>query len=183
MCLPSRGFAFRAFLTVLFLLPSRGHTDTSIAVIDIAGIVPAIFSVTLTSQPNQVDLSPGVFVSNLNIGDLHFRYNENVQALTVSSSTSSGLPENSSGAAYQFGGSGTFKVSFQNTCSTVDSTYYVPFSLTSGGTDVKSAASGSLTTTGVDEHCQIYATYQGTTTTMPLAGTFDMKILLTMVSI
>lgn len=183
MRLPNRRFTFKALLSALFLIPSVGYSDTSIAVIDIAGIVPAIFSVTLDSQPNQVDLSPGVFVSNLNIGDLHFRYNENVQNLTISSSTSSGYPENSSGAPYQFGGSGGFKVSFQNTCSTIDSTFYNPFPLTSVGTDVKSAASGSLTTTGVDEHCQIYATYQGTTTSMPLAGRFDMKIVLTMVSI
>lgn len=182
MYLPSRRIALKALLPFLFFVPSTGSTTTSIAVININGIVPAIFSVTLDSQPSQVDLSPGVFVSNLNIGDLHFRYNENVQNITISSSTSSGFPEDSGGNPYQFGGVGGFKVAFQNTCSTVDSAYYVPFTLTSVGTDVKSAGSTSLTS-GVDEHCQIYATYQGTTASMPLAGSFGMNIVLTMVSI
>jgi hypothetical protein len=170
-------------LSVFLLVTPVSYADTSIAVITVAGVVPSIFSVTSEAQQAELDLSPGVFVSNKSIGLLHFRYNESLSSLTIASSTSSGFPEDISGNPYQFGGSGDFKVSFQPTCSTVANTYYVPFALTTVGTDVKSAASSSLTTTGVEEYCQVYASYQGMTTTMPTGGRFEMKIVVTMVSI
>jgi hypothetical protein len=175
-------FTLSLVLSSCLLVCPASFANTSIAVITVAGVVPSIFSVTSVAQEADLDLSPGVVVSSRSIGLLHFRYNENLSSLTIASSTSSGAPEDTGGNPYQFGGSGDFKVAFQPTCATVANTYYTPFALTTVGTDVKSVASTTLTT-GVEEYCQLYASYQGMTTTMPIGGRFEMKIVLTMVSL
>jgi hypothetical protein len=167
---------------VILLGTPKVLADTSIATITLAGVVPSYFSVTLRGQPGELDLTPGITVSNRVVGLLHFKYNQNVQSLTISSSTASGKPENSGGTPYNFGGGGGFKVGIMPGCVTVDPTYNTPFVLTQAGTDVKSVASTTLTTQGVEEDCQVTATYTGTNTSLPMAGLFTLNILVTMIS-
>lgn len=173
-------FAFLASLLVF--LPTNTHAgDTSIANIPVVGIVPAFFSVTSQGQPGELDLTPNSTVSNRLIGLLHFKFNENIQTLTVSSSTTSGAPEDSNNIPYQFGAGG-FKVAFRNGCQTVDPAYNIPFTLTNSGVDVKSVLASALISTGIEEDCQITASYTGTNVALPLAGRFAMNIVVTMVA-
>lgn len=156
--------------------------STSIANITVVGYVPSFFSVTSIGQQSDIDLSPGVGVSNRTIGVLAFKYNENIQSLTISSDTASGAPEDVNGVPYAFGGTGDFQVAISNACATVDPTYNAPFALTNVGVDVRSALAGALVNAGIQEQCQVTATYTGTATTLPLAGRFEMRVVVTMVS-
>lgn len=155
--------------------------STSVANIRVVGYVPSVFRVTSLGQVTDLDLTPGVVVTNRTIGYLAFMYNENIQTLNISSSTLSGAPEDGGGNAYQFGGSGDFQVAFAAGCDTVDPAYNAPFTLTNVGVDVKSALAGALVNQGIQEDCEMTASYTGTTTALPLAGRFEMRIVVTMI--
>ncbi|MEZ0391959.1 MAG: hypothetical protein ACAH59_07075 [Pseudobdellovibrionaceae bacterium] len=165
-------------ISSLLLLPAANAADTAIAGFNVSGTVPTFFSVTTRGMPGDLDLTPKVIVNNRRIGLLHFKYNANIANLTVSSSTASGGPEGTSGA-YNF--QGGFKVSISAGCSSVDAAYNTPFVLTAAGTDVKSAASAALLN-GVEEDCEVLASWKGTNTTLPLAGVYALNINVTMVS-
>jgi hypothetical protein len=165
--------------SVLLLRPTAFAADTAIASFNVSGTVPTFFSVTTRGLPGDLDLTPNVTVNNRRIGLLHFKYNANVASLTVSSSTPSGGPEGISGA-YSFQGGG-FKVSIAAGCTTVDAAYNTPFILTAAGTDVKSIASTTLAT-GIEEDCDLNATWRGTNQALPLAGVYSLNINVTMVS-
>jgi hypothetical protein len=160
------------------LQPTAFAADTAIATFNISGTVPTYFSVTTRGMPGDLDLSPRVVVSNRRIGLMHFKYNTNIASLTISSGTASGGPEGPSGA-YDF--QGGFRVSVGAGCLTVDPAYNAPFILTPGGTDVKSALSAALTS-GIEEDCDLYASWTGTNQTLPLAGVYSLNITVTMVS-
>ena len=179
----SRGLLFSVLaLVALCLCPIWVVADTSIANITVVGHVPSFFSVTSIGQQVDLDLSPNVTVSNRTIGILAFKYNENIQSLNVASDTVSGAPEDSGGNPYQFGGTGDFFVGILAGCDTVDPTYNTPFVLTNVGVDIKSALSSALVLTGIQEECEVTASYSGTNTVLPLAGRFEMKIVVTMTS-
>ena len=162
-----------------FLFQPIGHAaDTSIATFNLSGTVPTFFSVSVRGQPGDLDLSPNVVVNNRRIGLMHLKYNSNVASLTISSSTASGGPEGPSGS-YNF--QGGFKVSVSAGCSSVAPAYNSPFVLTSAGTDIKSALSTALTT-GIEEDCDVLASWKGTSQTLPLAGVYTLNISVTMVS-
>ena len=170
-----------AILSQVFV-PSAIAADTAVATLNISGDVPTIFSVSARGMPGDLDLSPSVSVSNRLLGILHFKYNVNVASLKIASSTTSGVPENGSGAAYGFGAA-SFKVAFTATgCTSVDATYNTPFLMVPAGTDVKSAGSAALTA-GVEEDCSLTASWAGTTASLPLAGKYSVVITVTMVSI
>ncbi len=182
-------FGRRALFSLILIFAAAGlavvrfnaFATTSVANITVVGYVPSVFSVRSIGQQVELDLSPGITVSNRTIGLLSFKYNENVQSLTFASDTPSGLPEDSGGNPYNFGGSGDFLISIRPGCDTVDAAYYAAFPLTSTGVDVKSALSSSLTT-GIQEECEVLASYVGTSTTLPMAGRFEMNIVVTMTS-
>lgn len=171
-------FAYLMALSQM-LSPVAMAADTSIAVLNISGNVPTVFSVTARGLPGDLDLTPNVSVANRLLGILHFKYNADVASMTLASSTASGVPEKS-GTAYGFGAAG-FKVAVTAGCSSVDATYNTAFLLTNAGVDVKSAAAATLTA-GVEEDCSLTATWAGTTSTLPLAGKYSMVINLTMIS-
>jgi len=182
----TRGLKHFAVLSVLSgllfspLLYAAG--DTSIANLQVSGMVPVYFQVIANTINAYLDLTPKVVVSKRAIGMIHFKYNENVQSITVSSSTASGAPENSSNVAYSFGGSNGFQVSFRSGCQSIDTTYNAPFTLTNAGTDVKSVLSTSLTTFGIEEDCELDASYTGTSVNLPMAGFYNMNVTITMLS-
>jgi hypothetical protein len=171
---------FRILVLVMAMLPRpvAYAADTAIAAFNVSGTVPTFFSVTVRGLPGDLDLTPKVTVNNRRIGLLHFKYNANIASLNVSSSTASGGPEGPSGS-YDF--QGGFKVAIAAGCATVDAAYNSAFVLTAGGTDVKSAASSALTT-GVEEDCDLSASWKGTNQALPLAGVYTLNINVTMVS-
>lgn len=178
---------FIRFITALmsFALlgtPIPAFADTSIASVYVSGVVPAYFSVTANSRPGELDLSSGAIVSNRTVGLLHFKYNINIQNLIVSSSTTSGKPEDAGSNPYSFGGSGAFNVGFRAGCQSIDSTFNTPAPLTFAGTDMKSVASGSLTTSGIEEDCELITSYTASPLTLPMAGRYDIRIIVMMVS-
>lgn len=154
--------------------------DTAIATLNISGNVPTVFSVTARGIPGDLDLTPSVSVSNRLLGLLHMKYNVDMASLTIKSSTANGVPANG-GTDYGFGAGG-FKVAVTAGCASVDATYNTAFTLTAAGTDIKSAAAAALTA-GVEEDCSLTASWDGTTSTLPLAGKYSMVITVTMVSI
>ncbi len=169
-------------VTLSLIMPTAWAGDTSIALLSVAGIVPTYFSVYIRGQPGDLDLTPKAVVNDHPIGLVHFKFNEDILSLTVSSSTATGFPEDASSNAYNFGGGAGFKVAFRAGCQTVDATYNTPFTLTAAGTDVKSATAAALTTFGIEEDCIVTATYQGTTVNLPLGGLYQMNVVLTMVA-
>ncbi len=152
--------------------------DTTITSLNLSGTVPTYFSVTPRGMAGDLDLTPNVTVNNRRIGLLHFKYNANVASITVGSSTPSGGPEGPSGT-YNF--QGGFKVSIGAGCFSVDPAFTTPFVLTAGGTDVKSAGSTALVA-GVEEDCDVLASWRGSNVAIPLAGVYSLNINVTMVS-
>jgi hypothetical protein len=158
--------------------PTAFAADTSIAGFNISANVPQFFSATTRGVPGDIDLSPNVVVNNRRIGLVHLKYNINVASLTISSNTASGAPQ-AGGVAYSF--QGGFKVAIAAGCASVDPTYNTPFVLTAAGTDVKSALSAALVT-GIEEDCDITASWVGTSSKLPLAGIYSMTVNVTMTS-
>lgn len=168
------------------LVPRTLHAasgDTSVATLHLSGVVPTYFHVTAYALTDGMDLTPKVIVNNRAIGLLHFKYNQNVGSITVSSSTVSGAPEDAANNAYAFGGGTGFRVSFSAGCVSVDAAYNTPFLLTQAGTAVQSVASGTLTTSGIEEDCTLFATYQGTTANLPMGGLYTMDLYITMIAL
>lgn len=173
---------FRFVAAVIMMFPAGSFgADTSIAVIELSGTVPTVFSVTTRGLPGDLDLTPKVVVDKRRIGLLHFKYNVNVATMVISSDTLSGGPESTSGAAYVFAGAG-FQVSFDATCTSVAPAYNSPFTLTNTGTDVKSALASALINSGIEEDCEVLASWQGTTSSLPLAGVYKLGVTITMTS-
>ncbi len=180
-------FLYRLFGSTLvaatLAIAPAASADTSIANIVVSGYVPSFFSVVSTAQPADLDLSPGVVINGRTIGTLAFLYNISIQSLTVASSTMSGAPEDVNGNPYQFGGTGDFQIAVSPGCDSVAPAYQSPFIITNVPVDIKSAAAAALVNSGVQEQCQVSASYVGTNTTLPMAGRFEMRIVVTMVSI
>lgn len=160
--------------------PAAIAADISYAHFNVSANVPVVFSVTARGIPGDLDLTPDVVVEDRLIGILHFKYNKNVASLEIASSTASGEPEQA-GTAYDFEGGG-FQVSIGAGCQSVDATYNTAFSLTNAGTDIKSALAAALTE-GIEEDCDLLASWTGTDVNLPLAGKYSMTITVTMTSI
>jgi hypothetical protein len=181
------GLAMSALLVFSSTTVFATAGDTAIANLNVSGTVPAVFSVQARGIPGDLDLTPGAIVKDRVIGLWHFKYNEDAASIKVSSSTASGGPEEvSAGQAYTFGAS--FKVGAIGTCVSLAA----PFKASGGdllvpaGVDYSSALAKDLTTNvpvgGVEEDCQIAASWTGTATTLPLAGVYAMTVTVTMVA-
>lgn len=162
--------------------------DTAIAHLNVSGTVPAVFSVQARGIPGDLDLTPGAIVIDRVIGLLHFKYNQDAASIKIESSTADGGPAATSGQAYVFGAA--FKVGAIGTCVSLAAPFKASggVALTNGGgVDYGSATSKDLTTTGppisgIEEDCQIAASWTGTTSTLPLAGVYAMTVTVTMVA-
>lgn len=168
-------------------------TDTSAAVINLSGNVPAVFSVTARGYPGDLDLSPNVYVFNRVLGILHFQYNENVASIFLASSTASGMPENSGATAYPFATAITYSP-YSTGCVTIDSTAGLAMtaaSIESGAgspVNIASAIAKALSgntpaNTGVNEDCILTASWVGASTSggaLPIADTYSETLTVTM---
>lgn len=182
------GRHFRATVCLIFqMVVSEVRADTSIGTLNLSGNVPTIFSVTAYGYPGDLDLNGNTSVaSDRLVGFFHFRYNADIASLTLQAAQATGLPSTAGGVAYNFGTS--FMLKF-GTCNTIHATYKVAFSpgagatsLAGAGKDIKSAATSGLTA-GVEETCELMATWGGTAHKIPLAGKYTLDLTLTMVSI
>src|SRR5262249_46367156 len=122
------------------------------------------------------------------LGIIHFKYNVDVASLALTSSTTTGLPENSSGAAYPFGAAG-FKFKF-GTCTSVAAAGKADFSIAAAGTsdNLEAAAAQQPSTLGygLEEDCDLVASWAGSTIVsghLPLADKYSQTLTLTMTSI
>lgn len=167
-----------ASVLISLFRPTVFAADTAVATFNISGTVPTFFSVSARGLPGDLDLTPKVIVNNRRIGLMHFKYNANIATLTIASSTASGGPEGPSGT-YDF--QGGFQVSIGAGCSTVDAAFNAPFLLTAAGTDVKSPLAAALVA-GIEEDCEVFASWRGTNQSLPLAGVYALNITVTMVS-
>lgn len=156
--------------------------DTAIATLNVSGNVPTVFSVSARGLPGDLDLTPGSIVLDRLIGILHFKFNEDAASIKVASSTASGAPQN--GASNYDWGTG-FTVSALGACESLDVATFDDVTLTVAGVDYKSTRAGALAAngnTGIEEDCQLGASWGGTSSNMPLAGVYSMTITVTMIA-
>lgn len=163
-----------------FIAPVAMAADTVIGNFSVVGSVPTIFNLTVRGLPGDIDLTPNVVVNDRLMAVVHFKYNVDVATLTMSTTNASGLPEDSTSTAYAFGTDMTFDV--PASCATVDDTTGAGIDLTATGS-VEISTAGGLGTGGIEEDCDITASWVGTTEALPLAGVYSMTVVLTMVSI
>ncbi len=164
------------------------QADVAIGTLNISGNVPVIFSLTVRGLPGDLDLSPGVTVTDRLLGLIHFKYNIDIASLALTSSTASGVPENSANVAYPFSGVG-FKYRF-GTCTSVVAAGQANFSIVAAGTsDNLQALAASQPSTlgyGIEEDCELMASWGGATIAsgqLPLADNYSQTLTLTMTSI
>lgn len=181
----SRTIKLAVLITAMSLGFKANAADTSIALLNISGSVPAVFSVTARGLPGDLDLTPGVIVNDRLIGILHFKYNNDVATLTVGA-PAPGLPANG-GTAYPFGGGGGMVFS-GNACNTIDDALLGAVTDLDPAVDVASAAATGVIAGGFgyEEDCSLSASWVGQAIVagqIPLAGVYSMSITVTMVSI
>lgn len=178
--------SFKHFVITLLAIFSQLITpivmaaDTATGTMTISGNVPTIFSLTTRGIPGDLDLSPGVSVNDRLMGIVHFKYNVDIASVNMSSDTTSGTPENASGDAYSFGTAFQFKFL---ACTTVHATYKALFSISNVATAIEDPATTSSLTNGVEEDCDLTASWGGTAADLPLAGSYSMTVTFTMTSI
>ena len=170
--------------------PMAFAADTSVAVLNISGNVPTIFSVTARGYPGDLDLSGSVIVTDRLVGIFHFKYNVDLASLTLKSAQADGVPSSgtAAGTGYSFGTS--FSMKF-GTCATIAATYKAAFIPLVGtpavdigaGVDIKDATTTSSLTAGREEDCNLTASWHGNASSLPLAGKYTLALTLTMVSI
>lgn len=154
-----------------------GTGDTSIAVINLSGSVPEVFSVTARGLPGDLDLTPNVVVNNRLIGILHFKFNESAASITIGGSVG--------GVGYTF--ASPFSISTP-ACTSLDNTV-TGLDFAGGGValgaavDYKSAAAGALVGNGIEEDCQLVASWGGTAAALPLAGIVTVTVTVTMIAL
>lgn len=183
----NRKSALVAFLIQLWA-GSLAQADVAIGTINISGNVPVVFSLTVRGLPGDLDLTPGVTVTDRLLGIVHFKYNIDIASLALTSNTASGVPENSANVAYPFGGAG-FKYKF-GACTSVAAAGKADFSIVAAGTsDNLQAAAASQPSTlgyGLEEDCELMASWEGAPIVagqIPLADKYSETLTLTMTSI
>lgn len=143
-----------------------GSGDTSIALLNMSGSVPEVFSVTARGLPGDLDLTPNVVVVDRLIGILHFKFNLNAASITVSGAIG--------GVGYTFGSAMTLNAACTSiTMAAVAAT---------ASADYKTAGAAALVGTGIEEDCQVLASWGGTVQPLPLAGVVTVTITVTMVA-
>lgn len=166
--------AFITFFNVRTAIPA----DTSVASFNISGSVPVVFSITARGYPGDLDLNTGTKVVDRLIGLIHFRYNNTISSLKISSSTASGLPENSGNTAYGFPVG--HEMMFKSTdCTVIDQAVLDGTQiLTQAGVEVLDAGAPTMG----EFDCSLTASWWGATA-VQTGGKYAMTINVTMVSL
>ncbi len=177
-----------ALAFLLHIASPIAHSDVAVGTLNISGNVPVIFSLTVRGLPGDLDLTPGVTVTDRLLGIVHFKYNVDIASLTLTSNTASGVPENSANVAYPFGGVG-FKFKF-GTCTSVVAAGKANFSIVAAGVsdnlEPLAAQQPSTLGYGLEEDCELVASWGGATIVsgqIPLADRYSQALTLTMTSI
>lgn len=191
----------KLLLTTLIVLLQVGSpvamaADTSVATLNVSGNTPVIFNVSARGYPGDLDLGGnGVVASDRLIGSFHFKYNVGIATMTLKSAQVDGIPSKTllTGSGYGFGTAFKLKI---GTCASVDATYKAAWAPVVGtpavdlgaGIDIKDAATTSQAALdtlghGVEEDCDLTATWGGAAAAIPLAGKYTLSLTLTMVSI
>ena len=157
-----------------------GSGDTSIALLNMSGSVPEVFSVTARGLPGDLDLTPNVVVINRLIGILHFKFNESAASISIGGAIG--------GVGYTF--ASPFSISTPACASLDNSAVGLNFVAGPGGgkplgaaVDYKTAAAGALVGSGIEEDCQLVATWRGTVAALPLAGVVTVTVTVTMIAL
>lgn len=156
---------------------NAGSGDTSIALLNLSGSVPEVFSVTARGLPGDLDLTPNVVVVNRLIGILHFKFNESVASITIGGAIG--------GVGYTFGSA--FSIS-SPACTALE-TGALGLDFAGGGValgapvDYSSALAQALVATGIEEDCSLVASWGGTVQPLPLAGVVTVNITVTMIAL
>jgi hypothetical protein len=159
--------------------------DSSSAAVVLSGNVPTIFSLTARGLPGDLDLTPGVSVTDRTVGIFHFKYNLDIATLTLASTSATGTPMNGA-TAFPAGTAFTYK--FAAGCASVNATGLASFSIALGVSPaLVNAAAGQPSTLGygIEEDCQLTASWGGQTLAagqIPLSGVYSETLTLTMVS-
>ncbi len=168
-----------SFQGVVFAAP----TDVSSGTLELSGSVPEIFSLQVRGVPGDLDFSPNVVVNDRLLGIIHLKYNIPMASIILSSSAgATGLPT--------LNGAGVSAVplatpmAYTVTCSSVGAAGagLTAANLGLGATDIKSAASALAGGFGIEEDCPLTASWVGTATALPLAGSYSMTITITITS-
>ena len=175
---------FVAILGIVILIPLRATTttDTVSTTIEVSGYVPEHFSIR-TTYVKPIDIEFGGTTESSDgtmINTIKFQYNVPVANILIASDTVTGQPETPTGRAISsIGQSISFK--FVQGCKSVESNFQQPFSVTSTGVDVKSSYAADPPE-AVEEECQIYAKWNGSRSSRPLAGRYSMAMKVTIIS-
>lgn len=164
---------------------------TSTASFTVAGVVPEVYRLSTQSLTRDLDLKPGVRVSQEPIGKLRFSYNTGIEGITIASSTASGNPEDDSNNTLKF--ARPFTISILGKCRSLDNRSLKPgVLLESVGADYKSLIASNLTdgrlaASGVDEECQMAASWKteklSETQMRSKRGVYSMNVIITMVAL
>lgn len=174
------------FAAMQVLTSSAFAADTSIASLHMSGNVPTVFSVTARGLPGDLDLTPGVIVTDRLLGIFHFKYNVDIASLVLTSDSATGTPMNGT-TAYPASTAFTYKFS---TCQAVkDAVGETDFSIAANtSADMVEVAAQQPSTLGfgIEEDCMLTASWGGqaiVTGQIPLAGRYHQTLTLTMISI
>lgn len=186
-------FLFILFLYSHALKASTGTISRSSFVV--TGVVPSVVSLSTQAFSQNLDLKPGMKIMKHPIGNLHFRYNEEIAGITLASSTNSGSPENkenNSGLhsnSYSSAFTRPFKISITGACRSLDTHELSPgITLIPEGDDYKSLRSNELSSSffhseGIDEDCQLAASWNTKKQSSLVHGVYSMDIIITMVAL
>ena len=177
------------------LYSTSASTDQSEGYINLSGNVPAFFELWVRGVPGDLDFGPRVIVNDRLLGLLHLKYNINLQSLTLKSDKVDGKPHLSGGGGGAWGGGIDYKIGGGATCVTVGgalgsvANQVIPSgggaNTMGGGMNVRHNDVTNLEANfgyGIEEDCPVMASWTGVNQDLPLAGTYTMKIVITMVS-
>lgn len=191
----------RLLMTAIFVLvqgifPVAHAADTAVASLSISGNTPVIFNVSARGYPGDLDLMGNTSVaSDRMIGTFHFKYNVGVASMTLKSTQVAGVPSTGTAAntAYTFNTAFSLKFS---ACTSIAAAYEAAWAPTVGtpaidlgaGIDIKDAAATSAAALvtlghGIEEDCDLTATWGAANAAIPLAGKYYLDLTLTMISI
>ncbi len=175
------------FLIILLFIgthlfsPYYAVAEIALATISMSGDIPVVFQMNTFGTSGELDLTARAGITNRVVGQVHLKYNINLASYILQSDTATGLPEKA-GVAYVFGAT-PFQIAV-GPCTTIDPAKVplTPANLAAGATDIKSAASAALVG-GVEEDCNITASWSGTNAGLSLSGVYSIQINITMTSI
>jgi hypothetical protein len=178
--------AYIAIITQMMIGPVAFAADTSIAGLSLSGNVPMVFSVVARGIPGDLDLTPGVIVNDRLLGIFHFKYNNDIATIVMTSDSATGTPMTGA-TAYPAAVAFTYK--FSAGCTPIKAAGEAAWSIAAGTSiDFTEAAAAQplLQGHGFEEDCDLTASWGGQTLgigQLPLAGRYSMTLTLTMVSI